>query len=234
MVSGGSPVASASPHGFPATGGGRAGGPSTPHFAQSRPGMRPSQMPIPNAMLPPQFQGVPSQQQMMMMQQYAQMNQQQRATWPMSDTPAPVRPFQPIGRGQAKFTTFPSRMKCGVTTLMQPVPEGPDFAVYAPPAATSGRRSEAVAANTSRSTGRRAAAARLVYREESEHESEEESEEAESEGEGGEEKEEGEGKDPQEDSKEEPEEEKRNYLGLPPPGNKVMVQPAITTAHSYL
>ncbi|CAO1619724.1 unnamed protein product [Parajaminaea phylloscopi] len=48
-------------------------------------------------------------------------------SWPLSRSSQPCAPGQPIGPGQALYTTFPSRMKLGVSTLMQPLPQQGDF-----------------------------------------------------------------------------------------------------------
>lgn len=48
-------------------------------------------------------------------------------SFPLGKTSAPVPPQLPIGPGQARFTTFASRARLGVSTLMQPLPQGPDL-----------------------------------------------------------------------------------------------------------
>lgn len=44
------------------------------------------------------------------------------ATWPLGPDAMPSKPQTPVGPGQAMHTTFPSRMRTGVSTLMQPLP----------------------------------------------------------------------------------------------------------------
>ncbi|KDN35410.1 hypothetical protein K437DRAFT_260377 [Tilletiaria anomala UBC 951] len=158
--------------------------------------------------------------------QHQQQQQQQTVRpWPLSNTSAPVPPFHMIGKGQALHTTFPSRMKVGVTTLMQPTPEGPDL--YVPPA-LPGRRGAEVSTRAGVQP-RRAAAARTYYHEDSGEDDDEEEDESEEDARKG-------GQDakagtPAEGEAEE--ESKKNFLGLPPPGNKIMIQGVQRTRHEY-
>lgn len=49
------------------------------------------------------------------------------ASFPLSKSSAPIPPHVRVGPGQARHTTFASRARLGISTLMQPLPTGPDL-----------------------------------------------------------------------------------------------------------
>lgn len=140
------------------------------------------------------------------------------ASFPISKTSAPVPCQVRVGPGQARHTTFASRARHGITTLMQPLPVGPDFA---DPLKLTGSGIGMDYGTTERTRGgvtrRRAAAGMTYYGEE---------------GSDFEDDEEGEANGNASPSKgdtpvEEEEEEKAGaLLGMPPPGNKVIAKRA--------
>ncbi|CAO1616149.1 unnamed protein product [Sympodiomycopsis kandeliae] len=174
-------------------------------------------------------------------------------TWPMARDSAPQRPQTAVGPGQALHTTFPSRMKFGVSTLMQPLPPSGD---QSDPmfGRSVGIPSELLhpGPSGSRRSGRATANQRRYFEEESEDDDDEEDDNDNNDDQAN-----GVGQmngisSPRRNHAsvgasggtntpnnlhggmvEEPPEKPGQRLGRPPPGNKILVKRAKKTPHLY-
>jgi chromatin structure-remodeling complex subunit SFH1 len=148
------------------------------------------------------------------------------ASFPISKTSAPVPPHVRIGPGQARHSTFASRARQGISTLMQPLPSGPDL--HDPLKSTiSGLGMDYGTTERTRGGGtRRRAAAGMTYYGEDGSDFEEE-DDADASGVGTPSK----GDTPL--LLEEEEEKAGALLGMPPPGNKVISKRAHRTHPLY-
>jgi len=148
------------------------------------------------------------------------------ASFPISKTSAPVPPQVRIGPGQARHTTFASRSRQGISTLMQPLPTGPDFNDPLKLGSSGLGMDYGTTERTRGGTTRRRAAAGMTYYGEDGSDFEED-DEADVNGAGSPSK----GDTPS--AVEEEEEKAGALLGLPPPGNKVIAKRAHRTHPMY-
>jgi chromatin structure-remodeling complex subunit SFH1 len=140
------------------------------------------------------------------------------ASFPISKTSAPVPPQVRVGPGQARHTTFASRARQGISTLMQPLPVGPDLHDPLKMASTSIGMDYGTTERTRGGVTRRRAAAGMTYYGE-EGSDFEDDDEAEANGAASPSK-------ADTPSAEEEEEKAGALLGMPPPGNKVIAKRA--------
>jgi chromatin structure-remodeling complex subunit SFH1 len=148
------------------------------------------------------------------------------SSFPISKTSAPVPPQIRIGPGQARHTTFASRARQGISTLMQPLPTGPDFNDPLK-LGSSGLGMDYGTTERTRGGGtRRRAAAGMTYYGEDGSDFEED-DDADTNGAGSPSK----GNTPL--AAEEDEEKAGALLGMPPPGNKVIAKRAHRTHPLY-
>ncbi|UZJ51965.1 hypothetical protein CBS101457_001285 [Exobasidium rhododendri] len=149
------------------------------------------------------------------------------SSFPISKSSAPVPPQVRIGPGQARHTTFASRARQGISTLMQPLPTGPDFNDPLK-IGSSGLGMDYGTTERTRGGGtRRRAAAGMTYYGEDGSDFEEE-EEADTNGAGSPSK----GNTPL--AAEEEEERPGALLGMPPSGNKIIAKRAHRTHPFYV
>lgn len=147
------------------------------------------------------------------------------SSFPISKSSAPVPPQVRIGPGQARHTTFASRARQGISTLMQPLPNGPDFNDPLK-IGSSGLGMDYGTTERTRGGGtRRRAAAGMTYYGEDGSDFEDE-DEAGTNGAGSPSK----GNTP---LAEEEEDKAGALLGMPPPGNKVIAKRAHRTHPMY-
>lgn len=148
----------------------------------------------------------------------------------------PLPPQTAVGPGQALYTTFASRMQTGITTLMQPIPSGPDLQdvlAVSRGMSTFGTDYGTTERTRGGGTRRRAAAGMTYYGEEgSDFDDDDDDDDEDGQGSGVDaerSKRQSAAGTPAEERKpqEEEEEEKPGaLLGMPPPGNKVFVRRA--------
>lgn len=147
------------------------------------------------------------------------------SAFPISKSSAPVPPQVRVGPGQARHTTFASRARQGISTLMQPLPIGPDFNDPLKIGSSGLGMDYGTTERTRGGVTRRRAAAGMTYYGE--------------EGSDFEDDDDGDGDGAASPSKattpmvEEEEEKAGALLGMPPPGNKVIAKRAHRTHPLY-
>lgn len=169
-------------------------------------------------------------------------------SWPLTRDAGPQRPQTAIAPGQALHTTFPSRMRLGVSTLMQPIPQSVDQSdpVYGRSVGIPSELLNASAASGSRRSGRATANQRRYFEEESDDDEDEEDDDDDNNDDGasgipnGHSTPGGIGSPRRHPTipnsllpPEEPPERPGQRLGQPPPGNKLSVKRARKTPHVY-